>query len=232
MKRYMPIITALALLAIATSAYGITFSSRTENIGGIQIGDVVVDNQVPIRLRFSAGGLSPAERASLVAQRLSQMSNLSPSEISAGRIGSYWGVIARGEMLITADSAHAAANNTTPSGLASAWASQLRKAMTGAPVATTPPTTPVPTGSGPSEVKTAQKVVPIISVGSGLRVGAALVSGSAEQVAKVTAVAQVEGQFGNKVRLRGLVPIETEKVIGNLKRVPGTAVIAVADLKL
>ncbi|MEN6520883.1 MAG: hypothetical protein ABFD46_07010 [Armatimonadota bacterium] len=232
MKRYVPIIAALALLTIAASAYGVVFTSRTVNMGGIQVGELVVDNQVPIRLRFSAGGLSPAERASLVAQRLSQMSNLSPSEISSGRIGSYWGVIARGEMLITADNAHAMVNNTTPSGLASSWASQLRKAMTGTPVAITPPTTPAPIGRGAADVDTAQKVVPIISVGSGLRIGAALVSGSAAQVVKVTAVAQVEGQFGDRVRLRGLVPIETENVIGNLKRVPGTAVIAVADVKL
>jgi hypothetical protein len=81
-------------------------------------------------------------------------------------------------------------------------------------------------------VTTAQKVVPILSVGTGLRVGVALVAGSSEQVAKVKVVAQIEGQFGDRVRVRALVPVSSEDVIRNIQRVPGTAVIGVADIRL
>lgn len=81
-------------------------------------------------------------------------------------------------------------------------------------------------------VDTSQKVVPIISLGSGLRVGAALVAGEDKQVEKVKAVAQLEGEIGAHLRIRALVPVETEDVIKNIRRVPGTSVIAFADVKL
>jgi hypothetical protein len=91
-----------------------------------------------------------------------------------------------------------------------------------------------PTGAGASSapVDTAQKTVPILSIGSGLRVGLAMVAGEASQVAKVKAVAQVEGSFKGKARLRALVPVESESVIKNIRRVPGTSVIGLADIKL
>lgn len=232
MKRYIPIFIVLVTTIAVVIAYAQTFTSRTQNIGGMQVGEVVIDNQVPVRLRYSAGGLSPAERALIVARRLSQISNLAAGDITVGRVGAYWGVLARGELLITADNSHAIANNTTPYGLAVSWANQLRGAIAGSPINPTPEK-PVPVEASPETiVNTSQKVVPIISVGSGIRIGAALVAGSEEQVAKVNAVAQVEGDFQDRVRLRALVPIDSENVIGNLRRVPGTAVIAVADVRL
>jgi len=232
MRRFIPLFIVLAIAIITVIAYAQTITSRTQNIGGIQVGEIVVNDQVPVRLRYSAGGLSPAERASIVARRLSQISNLTANDITVGRVGAYWGVMARGELLITADNSHAIANNTTPYGLAVLWANQLRGAIASTPVTPTPET-PTPTDAGSeSIVNTSQKVVPIISVGSGVRIGAALVAGSEEQVAKVNAVAQIEGVFQDRVRLKALVPIDTENVIGNLRRVPGTAVIAVADVRL
>lgn len=78
------------------------------------------------------------------------------------------------------------------------------------------------------------KVVGIISVGQGSYVGAAQVSGPADQVDKVKAVAQLETKFpgiGN-TRLRALVPVETTDVIKNIKRVSGVGVSAIIDIKL
>lgn len=81
-------------------------------------------------------------------------------------------------------------------------------------------------------VRTSQKIVPILSIGSGLRVGAAVVAGAAEDVKRVSAVAQIEGTFNNSARIRALVPVSSENVVSNIQRVPGTAVIAIADIKL
>lgn len=75
-----------------------------------------------------------------------------------------------------------------------------------------------------------QKAVPILSLGSGLRVGMALVTGPSFQVDKVKVVAQIEGDFKG-ARIRALVPIETES-LRELHRVPETSVSGIADLRL
>jgi hypothetical protein len=75
-----------------------------------------------------------------------------------------------------------------------------------------------------------QKAVPVLSLGSGLRVGMALVTGPTSQVDKVKVVAQIEGDFKG-ARIRALVPIETES-LKELHRVPETSVCGIADLKL
>ncbi|MBI2841810.1 MAG: hypothetical protein HYX78_00250 [Armatimonadetes bacterium] len=232
MRRYIPLAVALGILLIIAAAYALTAASRAQQIGGVSVGEVIVNDQVPLRIRYSAGGLSPAERASTVARRLNQFENLQPSEITVGMVRGQWAVLARGDLLVTADPAHAIANDTTTYGLALSWRNQLRAAVAGQQI------TPPPAGAGPADglpaanVRTAQKVVPILSVGSGLRVGAALVAGSSSQVGKVNAVAQLEGDFRDSVRVRALVPVDTENVIGSIRRVPGTAVIAVADVRL
>lgn len=57
------------------------------------------------------------------------------------------------------------------------------------------------------------KVVPIIRVGgAGTAVGAAQVVGPAQQVRKVSAVAEVEITIGNSARARGLIPVSTKKI--------------------
>ncbi|MHB1460331.1 MAG: hypothetical protein ACYC1M_03505 [Armatimonadota bacterium] len=77
------------------------------------------------------------------------------------------------------------------------------------------------------------KVVPILSVGSGGYMGAAQVVGPKDQVAKVKACAQVEGEFKaiGGVRLRGLIPIDS-KGLSDIKRVEGVGVAALIDFKL
>ena len=246
MRQYVIFSLAIAILLAAAALYAITITSRTIQVDGVTAGEVVVNDQVPIRLRFPAGGLTPGERAGLIAQRLSNIPNLVANDITVGSVGSQWVVLGRDQLLATADSAHAAANNTTPYNLAIGWKNQLRSAIGGdtmtpapsdptTPTADTPPTaTPAPPVPPPpvAPVNAAQKVVPILSIGDGLRVGAALVVGSDEQVQKVKAVAQLEGDFKGVVRIRALVPVESEDVIKNIKRVPGTSVAGLADIKL
>lgn len=90
----------------------------------------------------------------------------------------------------------------------------------------------------PNNQKT--KVVPILSVGVGIvssnpgsYIGAAQVMGPAAAVAKVEAVAQVEGTFLDALRVKGLVPVDSlNPVAGNLHRVYGVGVTALIDVKI
>lgn len=81
------------------------------------------------------------------------------------------------------------------------------------------------------EEKTA--VVPIISVGQGGYVGAAQVSGPADLVKKVKAVAQLEANMSGKTfRIKALIPVESKEIVKDLKRVGGVGVSAIIDVRL
>ena len=91
------------------------------------------------------------------------------------------------------------------------------------------------TGSAGPGADQATKVVPIVSVGQGGYVGAVQVSGPKGQVDQVQAVGQVEGNvLGDRVRLRALIPINTEKPssLQSTKRIKGVGVSAIVDVKV
>ena len=73
----------------------------------------------------------------------------------------------------------------------------------------------------------ATKVVPIISVGKALYVGAAQVSGPKDKVNQVQAVAQLEGDFHDE-----MFTVKERGKISNLQRVSGVGISAVIDVKL
>ena len=77
------------------------------------------------------------------------------------------------------------------------------------------------------------KVVPIISVGSGLFVGAAQVQGTQSRVSGVKAVGQVETRVSG-FRARLLVPVGTNKLRkgSTLDRIPGVGVSGLIDFKI
>ena len=77
----------------------------------------------------------------------------------------------------------------------------------------------------------ATKVVPIVSIGNGSRVGAAQVTGPTAEVDQVKAVAQVEGSFNNMARVKGLVPVNSANPVG-ASRIQGVGVSAIIDLKI
>ena len=77
----------------------------------------------------------------------------------------------------------------------------------------------------------ATKVVPIVSIGNGSRVGAAQVTGPTAEVDQVKAVAQVEGSFNNIARVKGLVPVNSANPVG-ASRIQGVGVSAIIDLKI
>lgn len=79
------------------------------------------------------------------------------------------------------------------------------------------------------------RVVPIISVGINSRnaIGAAQVLGPRKQVDQVRAVAQLEADlFGREIRIRGLIPVASDRDLSNIKRVENVGVSGIVDLRL
>jgi len=76
------------------------------------------------------------------------------------------------------------------------------------------------------------KVVPIVSLGDGLRIGAAQVGGTSQRAVQDTqAVAQLELTFQG-VRARVLIPIDSLNPLQQFRRVQGVGVTAIIDVGL
>ncbi len=77
------------------------------------------------------------------------------------------------------------------------------------------------------------KVVPIVSIGSGTHIGAAQIAGPTGGPVNATkAVAQVEATFKSRLRVKILIPVDSENPIQRFKRVQGVGVSAIIDYKL
>lgn len=77
-----------------------------------------------------------------------------------------------------------------------------------------------------------KKIVPIITVGSSINIGAAQVQGAENDVNRCKAVAQLETDYKDVARIKILVPVQSEGLIKNIDRVPGVSVSAIADVAL
>lgn len=83
-------------------------------------------------------------------------------------------------------------------------------------------------------VEATTKVVPILAVGTGTRVGAAQVAGPRSAVDRVTAVVQGEWEPGDndRFRFRAMIPVAAFKKGGSNGTVTGVGVSAVVDYDL
>jgi hypothetical protein len=75
------------------------------------------------------------------------------------------------------------------------------------------------------------KVVPIISAGKGVYLGAVQVAGPRVAVDRVKAVAQLEGKFSS-FRIKALIPVDNLNPTDKPARVRGVGVTGVIDVKL
>jgi len=206
--------------ALAQTA-GVTVSSRQSVISGLTAGEVLVGNQVVLRIRSGAGGLTAAQRAQQVSDRLRSVlatRQITGADFRVAEVNGEWAVLAGDTILITADQYQAALNRTTPQRLATIWRDRLAEAVT-AQVA----------GFRGEAEATANKIVPIVSLGSGIRVGAARISGPASNVAEASVVGQVEATFQDVARIRIFVPLQS---VTNIQRVPQVNVNAYGDIQL
>lgn len=208
-------------------------SYRSRELAGRQEGEVLLDGQVVIRIRTSAGGFSAVERARIVSDRLNGMlaAGIRGDDFRVGGMRGEAVVLGRDKLLITADEEHARLNATTPEGLAYTWANNVREAL-GAPPLSAPRRN---TGGGqtryfPDWSARDRKDVPVVSVGiPGVELGFARVVGPAEQVAKVRAVTQLDLTFRRSFRMRVYIPTGS---IGSTNRVQGTSVEALAGARV
>lgn len=76
------------------------------------------------------------------------------------------------------------------------------------------------------------KVVPIVSVGQGTRIGAAQVSGPKSAIDNTKAVARIDAKFQDRFRIEILIPIDSLNPLERFRRVKGVGVSAVIDYKL
>ncbi len=206
--------------AIAQSA-AFPVSSRESTANGQSVGEVLIGDAVVTRIRSGAGGMTPAQRATTAAKRLGQAlstGNPSPDDMRVAKLNGDYVVMAGNQLIVTADTYHAAQNRTTPKKLATTWRNNLADAVSSRAAA-----------YRAELVRPISKICPIVSVGKGLRVGLANVTGPASQVHQAAVVGQLETTFQKVVRIRIFVPIKSQN---GVDRVPQVNVNAYGDLKM
>ncbi|MHB9134398.1 MAG: hypothetical protein ACYDBB_25280 [Armatimonadota bacterium] len=220
----------------------VTSRGVTEN--GRPVGEVLVNNQVVLRLREPAGGYTPAQRADIVAARLSQgiMNGMTWQNMRVGRQGREVVLLLGNDLLVTVDSTHARANATTRNALASQWLGNTQTALrsagvtvagtteTGGTGTTGTPTATTAAGQFPDWTNPDTKIVPILAVGTpGIRLGFAQVTGPRERVNSVRAVFQIDAVFQRVARIKAFVPSSN---LTGVNRVQGVAVTALLQYQL
>ena len=243
-------------MVFAEDGTAVSVTNRSATIDGDAVGEVLIGEEVVIRLRATLGGLTPDERAMVVASRLLGWANAPDRyELSVLEIDGGMAVINAGDNSIsTVGVGDAEPVDSTPLDLANDWRNNILIALGEAPrpgveVAdiTTPADDTAPaddatpaadatpaddTGEWIPEEPYRDKIVPIISVLEGIRIGAARVSGPESKVRTVKAVAQLETDFRRFLEIDVYVPITTATPGKTIDRVQGVGVTALGDLRL
>jgi len=208
-----------------------TVSHRSAEAEGGVVGEVLINDQVVMRLRATAGELSPVERAMVVASRLrAWLQDPAAGELSVLATEQGAAVIAAGtQNIVSVLAGDAHPIGALPADLAYDWLNLIYVALGEEPP---PPSTEAATGEWTPEEPYRDKIVPIISVLSGTRVGAARVSGPQSRVRLVQAVAQLETDFRRVLEIDIYVPVSTSVPGRGFDRVQGVGVTALGDLKL
>lgn len=95
-------------------------------------GDVIVGDEVVLRIRFPAGGMTVKERADQVTVRINELLGSRPfksEDVTVCVQNKEWVVLVGGNLIITADKTTADYNQATPRQLAGMWASNLRRVI-------------------------------------------------------------------------------------------------------
>ncbi len=95
-------------------------------------GDVVVGNELVLRIRFAGGGMSIEERRDIVTQRINGLlgsDTFDPADLKVTTVKKSTVIMAGDKLIITVDKETAAFNKTTPQKLAEAWATTLRRVI-------------------------------------------------------------------------------------------------------
>lgn len=97
-----------------------------------QDGEVIIGQQMILRIRFAAGGYSIQQRADEVTVRLNEylgVKPFDPSMVKVANVNGEYCVMIGSDLIITADKDTARYNQATPKQLAEMWASNIRIAI-------------------------------------------------------------------------------------------------------
>jgi len=119
------ILTSLAVVVVATGAAW----AQGE---GLNVGAIYLCNEVALRIRVPAGGLSVDQRREAVRLRIVRVyatEAVTASNIRVSPQGHDWVIAVGRTTLLTVTEADGRANGTTPAALAQVWAARLRDLM-------------------------------------------------------------------------------------------------------
>ncbi len=220
-------------------------SDRAAEIDGRPVGEVLIDGNVVIRMRTESGGFTAYERAIIIADRVQRWLagpwSVDDLMVREGAFGDAE-LRAAGQLIVTANAEEAAALNSTAMGLAQAWRDNIMMALGAGPetlpagsgaIGATPGEGAAQSGTWTPSEPYSDKIVPIISVLEGVKIGAARINGPESKVAQVQGVAQLETHFRNYLEIDVYVPITTDRPgPGGLDRVQEVGVTALGDLAI
>jgi len=217
-------------------------SDRAAMLNGTRVGEVLINGNVVIRMRTDAGGFTAHERAIIIADRLQRWlsGTYSPYDLAV-RSGAYGAaeVRAAGALIVTVNTEEAEALGSSSMGLAEAWRDNIMMAL-GVDTGMAPggPGDSVSDGQTPGGTWTPSepyddKIVPIISLLEGVKIGAARVNGPRSKLDTVNGVAQLETKFQDFLEIDIYVPITTDRPgPGGLDRVQQVGVTGLLDIRL
>ncbi|MBD3293166.1 MAG: hypothetical protein GF393_09595 [Armatimonadia bacterium] len=230
-------------VAAAQDGGTVTVADRANTIDGSTVGEVLMDGDVVIRMRTSAGGFSAPERAMIIAQRIQDWvsGQYSPYDLAVreGMNGAAE-LRAAGDLIVDVNPAEAGALGSTAMGLANAWRANIQMALGVEPAPGTPvvgggdtgtPATGDDNGQQPpvQQVEYDSKIVPILSVGGSTAIGAARINGPKDKLGDVIACTQVEMTFQRFLEIDIYVPVKTR---GGLDRVQQVGVTGLGDIEI
>ena len=125
-RTYLPVtVLAMSMVAVLLALLG-------PRAMAVPKGEVIIGQQVVLRVRFPAGGMTVQERVDNITARLNKLLGIrafDPSLITVRRHGGDYGVLYRDELLVTADAQTAAYNKASAQELANLWAANMRKVI-------------------------------------------------------------------------------------------------------
>lgn len=197
--------------------------------------DVFVNGRLAMRIGASAAGMTPMQRAQVIADRLNQQfaAGVNWNDMRVAQINHEWAVTLGNNLVATATTGDARSMGTSTGSLASRWANQTVVALGGQPsmiaaqlrpslVAGAQQQTGMPgtVGAGPGGAwsVTPWKQVPMINGSTGAQIGMATVGGPQIDLNRVKAVAVYQSTSGSNT-VWSFVPISSTSVTGTVRRV-------------
>ena len=215
-------------------AYADELTAQVEHVtvAGLEGGKVTIGDREILTLVVDASGFSGYERAAIVADRVNReiRAGMRPEDVQVGAEGGNPVIRAGGVNLVTVTPDDARLADRSVEELADDWADNLRVALGGT---ATPDTGPAATGGEwqPPEPYS-DKIVPILSLLEGVRVGVARVNGPQSRVHLTQGVAQFSINFHSFLEIDIYVPISTRVPGRTIDRVQGVGVTGLGDIRL